>query len=346
MLSRDQIALIHQEIDGANTPEGSAAFRSLMEQDPEARALAAELRQVAGLFDQAGEREPPPQLSRAILDALPQPARASPGTEAAWMTPRTIIGWTVGRLRLLTERMEEAIMTKKTMLIGGTAVAIVIVIAGILTGFPPGSREAGTIGGVEQAARYHGRAMTEADVTLKNPEIQALFQNDKILSLVKSDAFREVMNNQAYRLILAGDAYRLILNNPAYQQLMASPAYQQLMASQAYQQLAASQAFRDMQANQAYQKVMASQAYQQLMASQAFRDLEARGAFREAQSAEAMHALQADQAFRDLQANQAFQRLRANQAFQQLQASEAFHSLAQSQALSQAFMQEAMRSKL
>ena len=189
MLSQDQIELIHQEIDGANTPEGSAAFRSLMEKDPEARALAAELRHVAGLFEQVGEREPPPQLRRAILDALPQPARASPDRNSVddpahdhWMPS--------GSLRLVTERMEEAIMTKKTMLIGGTAVAIVLVIAGIVTGFPPGSHEAGTIGGVEPAARYHGRVMTEADVTLKNPEIQALFQNDQILHLVQSDAFR------------------------------------------------------------------------------------------------------------------------------------------------------------
>src|SRR4029077_13794828 len=50
MLSRDQVELIQQEIDGANTPEGSAAFRSLIEQDPEARAMVAELRRVAGVF--------------------------------------------------------------------------------------------------------------------------------------------------------------------------------------------------------------------------------------------------------------------------------------------------------
>src|SRR6267378_5692366 len=79
MLSRDQVELIQQEIDGANTPEGSAAVRSLMEQDPEARAMVAELRRVAGLFEQVAEREPPARLKWAILAALPQPARASPG---------------------------------------------------------------------------------------------------------------------------------------------------------------------------------------------------------------------------------------------------------------------------
>ena len=52
MLSRDQVELIQQEIDGANTPEGSAAVRVLMAQDPEARAMAAELRRVAAVFGQ------------------------------------------------------------------------------------------------------------------------------------------------------------------------------------------------------------------------------------------------------------------------------------------------------
>ena len=126
MVNRKQIELIHQEIDGANTPEASAAFRSLMEKDPEARALAAELRQGAGLFDEVGAREPPPQLRRAILDALPQPAGAAPGTATAWMTLRAIMGRAIGSVRLGTERLEEALMTKKTMLIGGAAAAIVM----------------------------------------------------------------------------------------------------------------------------------------------------------------------------------------------------------------------------
>ena len=77
MLNRDQIELIHREIDGANTSQESAAFRSLMEEDAEARALEADLRNVTQLFDRAGEREPPPRLKQAILEALPQAAPAN-----------------------------------------------------------------------------------------------------------------------------------------------------------------------------------------------------------------------------------------------------------------------------
>src|SRR6267378_252022 len=300
MLSRDQVELIQQEIDGANTPEGSAAVRSLMEQDPEARAMADELRRVAGLFGQVAEREPPARLKRAILNALPQPARASPGA---------LLRWAAQGLRLVTKSMEEPIMTRKAVLIGSAAAAVVIVVAGIITGFPPIFNKAGTIGGiggVEQAARYRGRAMTEADVTLKNPEIQALLQNDQVLQLVKSEAFREVMQNASFHALQANAAYRELAASAAYQQLQANPAFHELLASAAFQRLAV------------------SSAYQQLQANAAFRTLEANAAFQQ------------------LQANAAFQQLQASAAFQQLQASEAFRVLSQSAALSQVFMQQAM----
>src|SRR5690242_17744241 len=218
MLRRDQVELIQQEIDGANTPEGSAVVRSLLAQDPEARAMAAELRRVAALFGQVAEREPPARLKRAILDALPQPARASPGA---------LLRWAAQALRFVTTSLEEPIMTKKAILIGSAAAAVVIVVAGLITGFPPGIRDAGTIGGVQPAARYHGKVMTEADVSLKNPEIQALFQNDKVLHLVQSDAFRQLMQNDAFRRLQANAAFRQLMESDAFRQLMENDLYRQ-----------------------------------------------------------------------------------------------------------------------
>ena len=91
MLTQYQIELIHREIDGANTPEESAALRSLIESDAEARSLYADLRHVIRLFDLAGETEPPPHLRQAILDALPQPAPAASRTESRWTSPRAIV---------------------------------------------------------------------------------------------------------------------------------------------------------------------------------------------------------------------------------------------------------------
>ncbi len=279
MLSRDQVELIQQEIDGANTPEGSAAVRSLMEQDPEARAMTAELRRVAGLFGQVAQREPPARLKRAILDALPQPARASPGA---------LLRWAAQALRLVTKPMEEPIMTRKAVLIGSAAVAVVIVAAGIITGFPPGSRDAGTIGGVQPAARYHGKVMTEADVSLKNPEIQALFQNDQVLHLVRSDAFQQLMANDAFRQLQASEAFRQLQANAAFRQLQAQDAFRQMQSSDAMRQLQANDAFRQVMASAAFRQVMASDAYRQILASDAFRQLQAAEAFRSLSQSQAL----------------------------------------------------------
>src|SRR5215831_5151797 len=173
MLNTDQIELIQREIDGANTPEDSARVRALVAADPEAQALLAELREVGQLFERVGERAPPPRLKQGILAAL-----QTPHVEM----PQSISRWFAVLLQSTTERLEEMIMTKKAILIGATAVAIVIVGAYLVTGYPSLGGAAGTIGGdpisgVQQASRYHGRALTQADVTLDNPQIAALFQN-------------------------------------------------------------------------------------------------------------------------------------------------------------------------
>jgi hypothetical protein len=285
MLTADQIELIQREIDGANTPDESVACRALLDAQPEARVLAAELRQLTQLFEGVAEREPPPRLKRAILAGLPRPR---------------ILKWRLG-----TERMG-AIMTKKAMLIGSAAVATVVVVASLVTGFPPLTGGAGTIGagdppaGVQQAARYKGRSMTGADVTLQSPEVQALLQNDQILHLIQSDAFRQVMSNAAYR---------------------------ELMSSEAYRQLLANESFRELQAKGALREAQSAEAMRELQSSEAFRQL------------------QSNAAFRQLQANEMFRQLQSNELFRQLQANDAFRAIARDAQMSQAFMNEAMRAQ-
>src|SRR5881396_2789040 len=337
MLSRDQIDLIQQEIDGANTPEGSAALRSLMEQNPEAGAMAVELRRVAALFGQVAEREPPARLKRAILDALPQPARASPGA---------LLRWAAQVLRSVTKPMEETVMTKKAVLIGSAAVAVVIVVAGILTGFPPGFRDAGTIGGVQPAARYHGRVMADSDVSLKNPEIQALFQNDKVLQLVRSDVFRQAMQNQAFQHLMASDAFRQILASDAFRHLMENDFYRRLMADEAFRGLQASAAFRELQDNELFRRLLAQDAFRQMESSDAMQRLQENELYLRLQANAAFRDVMASDAFRSVMENDLYRSLLASDAFRTLEAAEAFRALAQSQALSQAFMRETMRAQM
>jgi hypothetical protein len=91
VLKEKQIELIHQELDDANTPTERVAFKSLIEIDPEARALDADLRNVSQLLDDVGSVDPPRDMKQAILDALPRPARARSRWEALGAPLRAIV---------------------------------------------------------------------------------------------------------------------------------------------------------------------------------------------------------------------------------------------------------------
>ena len=328
MLNTDQIELIQREIDGVNTPEDSARVRALVAADPEAQALLAELREVGQLFERVGERAPPPRLKQAILAAL-----QTPHVEM----PQSISRWFAVLLQSTTERLEEMVMTKKAILIGATAVAIVIAGAYVVTGYPRLGGAAGTIGdsisGVQPAARYHGRALTQGDVTLDNPQIAALFQNHEVLNLVKSDAFREVMKSDAFHMLQQNGAFREILSTQAFHMVMQGDAYREIMKSDAYREVmksdpsreAQSHAWRELQANAAFQALQSNPSFQALQANQTFR------------------AMQSDASFQALMASNAFQSVMAKDAMHVLQASQLFRDVAQNAQLSQAFLSEANR---
>ncbi|HVX89484.1 MAG TPA: hypothetical protein VG940_11185, partial [Gemmatimonadales bacterium] len=238
MLTPGQVELIHQEIDGVNTPEGSAAARALVAGDPEARALDADLRRVARVLGQVEGRAPPPGLKAAILKGLELPARASPNVVPGW-SPFAALRSSLSRQRTvgapLTEPMENAVMTKKTMLIGSTVVAAAVVVAALVTGFPPTGGTSGTIGGdpgipgVQQASRYRGRQISPSEVNLQNPEIAVLLQNPDVLKLVTSEAFRTVMASEAFRTAQASEAFRTAQASEALRTAMATEAFRTVM---------------------------------------------------------------------------------------------------------------------
>ncbi len=327
MLNRDQVELIQREIDGANTPDDSARVRALVAADPEAQALLAELYQVARAFEWVGERAPSPRLKRAILAAVQTPH-----------TLNSIHRWLTALLQSTTERMEEIVMTKKAILIGATAVAMVIVGAYLVTGYPRLGGGAGTIGGdsisgVQPASRYHGRALTQADVTLDNPQIAALFQNHDVLNLVKSDAFRDVVNSNAFHTLQQRDAYRAILGTQAFQRVMQSDAYHEVLKTDAYREMIKNDASREAQ----------SQAWRELKANAAFQALQANASFQALQANQTFRAMQSDASFQALMASNAFQSVMANNAMHVLEASETFRAVAQNAQLSQLFLSEANR---
>ncbi len=366
MLTNYQIELIHHEIDGENTPEASAEVRELIATQPEALALMTNLQSLDSLFGEVPNREPPPRVRQAIYHAVSVNSNASAGTSDTYGT-KTITRWAARYLNEVSNFMGELMLTKKVLLGATTAVAAIAIIGYIVVAPKPNVFEAGTIGSgndmatVQQAGRYHAAKKTDADVTLSNPEIQALLQNDKVLALVRSDVFREVMNNQAFHNLMSSAAYRELTANPAYRELTANPAYRELTANPAYRELSANPAYRELSANPAYRELSANPAYRELMANSASRELSANPAYRELSANPAYRELSANPAYRELSANPAYRELSmnpayrelsmnpayrelsANPAYRELTASSAFRELSRDQGLSQAFLSDAMR---
>ena len=72
MIEGRWVALINQEIDGANSPEESRELARHLESDSEARALFDELSQMDRMFDEAGEIDPPSELHESIMRSVAQ----------------------------------------------------------------------------------------------------------------------------------------------------------------------------------------------------------------------------------------------------------------------------------
>jgi len=86
MADSERLALIHAEIDGELEGRQRAELARALLADPEVQALREDLRRVCAALDALEEVDPPQELSRSILDALPQstPSRA----RSWWSGPR------------------------------------------------------------------------------------------------------------------------------------------------------------------------------------------------------------------------------------------------------------------
>ncbi len=86
MADSGHLALIHGEIDGELDGRQRAELASALLADPEAQALREDLRRVCAALDALEGVDPPPQLRRSILDALPQ--STSSRARSWWSAPR------------------------------------------------------------------------------------------------------------------------------------------------------------------------------------------------------------------------------------------------------------------
>jgi hypothetical protein len=362
MLTPYQVELIQCEIDGENTPEASAEVQRLVETQPEALALMTSLRSLDSMFSEIPDRAVPPHVRQAIDKAVSLNSRASPKAVYAQERRQTITGWAIQQWNGVTNLMEKSMLTKRVLIGATTAVAVIAIIGYLVVDYKPTVYDAGTVGagsgmsGVQQAGRFKGRTMTEADVSLSNPEIGALLQNDKILKLVQSKEFRDALNSDAFRELESSDQFHVLLNSDAFHTVLASDAAHALFLSDAFQQVLANDAAHALFASDAAHMLFANDASHQVSAvatsdaarevaavanTEALRELLANDAARETLASDNFRAIFANDNFRAILANDNFREILASDAFHQLESSDTFRQISQSDALSQAFLNEA-----
>lgn len=360
MLSEHERELIHGDVDGALTATQQAALAELLASNTDAAALHADLRGLHALFARVPARDPSPSLQASLLAVIP---------------PR------VSLFTLAVRRMEEVFMSRKLFLIGATSVAIIAIVAGRIFPIPSTGSEVGTIGGteidstgmggVQKADRYRGRAMSNQDVSIGNPELAVLFQNQDVLTLVKSDVFRQAMQSDAFRQVQANDAFRAMASQEAFARMMSSEAYARLQQNDAYRRAMASDAARQVLMSELSRRVEAkavdaraldakavdARAVEARMAGrdadlarevaqlEAFRAVMANDAFRVLMASDAFRVMMANEAFRQVMESDAFRQMMAKNAFRVLQSSEAYRSAARTAQLSELFLNEAARMK-
>ncbi|MDZ7359546.1 MAG: hypothetical protein ONB46_02305 [candidate division KSB1 bacterium] len=77
MIADKFIELMHQEIDGANSPKESAKLQAFLASNPEARKLYEELASMSSLLQEVKPVEPPAYLPHVIMNRLPTNRYAS-----------------------------------------------------------------------------------------------------------------------------------------------------------------------------------------------------------------------------------------------------------------------------
>lgn len=349
MLTPFQIELIHGEIDGANTPNQSAEVARLIKSVPEAQALMTSLRSLDALISKVPERVPSARVTQLIHSAMPVRSKASQSNTFAQSKSK--------RNRVST-LMEEWMSTKKVLIVATTAVAAIAIIGQLIVGYKPSAYDAGTVGagsgmgGVEKAGRFRGRTMTEADVTLSNPEIRTLLQNDKVLKLVQSKAFKDAMHDPAFQDLLNSEALHALESQDAFHDIMASDAsYNVLLvaaneASHNVSVVAANDASHQVQAvaaNDLAHQVLSTEVYNQILNSDALHGIMNNEALHGVLASDSFHDLLANNAFHEALASDALHAVLANDALQNLLASDVFQSIAHDASLADLFLNEAGR---
>ncbi|MDZ4724361.1 MAG: hypothetical protein SGI97_10740, partial [candidate division Zixibacteria bacterium] len=133
--------------------------------------------------------------------------------------------------------MSQSSMSKKgsnstKFLLGAIGIVVVAVVAISFTGWPPFQGDAsGTIGA---AKKYQAEQITNADVSLDSPEIQAILQNDQVQALLKDENFRKAIASEQFRSSLVSMDFRNAMLSEDFRNAIAQETFRNAIATESF----------------------------------------------------------------------------------------------------------------
>ena len=114
------------------------------------------------------------------------------------------------------------------VIIGAAVIVFALVISNYI-GYPPSEDDA--TGAIGAAKKYQAEQITDADVNLDNPELQALLQDDKVLEILENEEFQRALRNEHFRAVLADEALRGIIATEEFSRIMNQEHFRKSMES-------------------------------------------------------------------------------------------------------------------
>lgn len=285
MIRPELDALIQGALDRSLTPDEQSRLSRVLSEDPEARARAAELTELAGLIESLGQADAPAGLVDHVLAHVSH-------------SPHAVRHSTIPR----------GVPVNKKILFGLAAAAAIVLAVITYTSNPPAT--VGTEATIGAAQRAQTPQIAPQDVKLGDTSTQAVLQTETFDAIMKDETLRNMLQDAQLRAQLQDAALRQALQDEAILRALRDPglarsiadenlsralvdpelakkfddaSLRNLLSNRAFAEALRNQSFRNHLARNGVAAALAGAAFQQ-----ALRDRNFEAAMRSPQFAEAM----------------------------------------------------------
>jgi hypothetical protein len=153
------------------------------------------------------------------------------------------------------------------ILVGVLVVAVIVGYVAFKGGFPPKS---GTEGAIGAANRHTTQQIADADVVLKEPQVQAFLQSDTFHKLATNAEFRNEVTKEEFLAVVREEAYQRVATKEQWKDVASTAAFQGIASTDALQYVAGMLSQGSATTREALASVVNSDAFAALAGKQEF----------------------------------------------------------------------------